>query len=91
MWWSALRMHLVPSSWGNPGGGNHGPWRHTNLYSGLQNLRGLWHQVLWAFCCADLCAVLSLAAAPSWKRVHLLVLSLALGALYFYTHSWLVD
>ena len=84
-------MHLVPSSWGNPGGGNHGPWRHTNLYSGRQNLRGLWHQVLWAFCCTDLCAVLSLAAAPSWKRVHLLVLSLALGALYFTTHSWFVD
>jgi hypothetical protein len=91
MWWSALRMHLVPSSWGSPGSGNHGPWRHTNLMSGLQNLRQLWYNVLWAGCCSTLAAGLALATAPSWQRVRLLVLCAVLTGLYFYTHHWLVD
>jgi hypothetical protein len=91
MWWSALRMHLVPSSWGNHGGGHHGPWRPTGFLSGLQNLRQLWYNVFWAFCCATLAAVLALATAPSRKRVYLLVFCLVLTGIYFYTHSWLVD
>ncbi len=91
MWWSALRMHLVPSSWGNLGGGNHGPWRQTGLLSGLQNLRGLWYNVLWALCCAAVAAALALAVAPGWKRVRLLVLCVATAGIFFFSHHWLVD
>ncbi len=91
MWWSALRQHLVPSSWGNYGGGSHGPWRHTSALAGLQNLRQLWFNVLWAVSCSTLAAGLALAVAPSWKRARLLVLCLALTGIYFYSHHWLVD
>lgn len=90
MWWSALRMHMVPSSWGSHGAA-HGPWRHTSFSSGLQNLRQLWYNVLWACCCAALAAMLALAVAPSWRRVRLLIVCGALAGIYFYTHQWLVD